>query len=60
MTQEIRLFINGNWVATKQKGKVMNKATGEPIAEFFEAGPSEIDAAVAAAQEAFKRKKLSP
>jgi acyl-CoA reductase-like NAD-dependent aldehyde dehydrogenase len=60
MTQEIRLFINGNWVATGQKGKVMNKATGEPIAEFFEAGQPEIDAAVAAAQEAFRGKKLSP
>ncbi len=60
MAQEIRLFINGDWMITGQKEKVLNKATGEPVAEFYIAGPAEIDAAVTAALEAFQVKKLSP
>lgn len=60
MVKEIRLFINGDWTATKQKGKVLDKATGKPAAEYSIAGPAEIEAAVAAALEAFRLKKLSP
>ncbi|HBC92656.1 MAG TPA: aldehyde dehydrogenase [Pelotomaculum sp.] len=60
MGQQVCSFINGNWITTKQKGKLISKATGKAMAEFFLAGPAEVDAAVAAALDAFRMKKLSP
>lgn len=60
MGTEIGLYIKGEWVATKQKGKVLNKATGDTIAEFYMAGPAEVGAAVTAAQESFKMGGLTP
>lgn len=60
MAPEIRLFINGEWVATNQKDKVLNKATGDLIAEFFVAGPKEVKAAVTAARQAYEMGALAP
>ncbi len=60
MIPEIGLFINGAWVKTNNKVKVLNKATGEPIAEICQGGEAEVDAAVTAAREAFQREKLTP
>ncbi|AEG58384.1 aldehyde dehydrogenase family protein [Desulforamulus ruminis] len=60
MVAEVRLFINGEWVSTNQKEKVLNKATGETVAEYYVAGAKEVDAAIAAAENAFKTKKLAP
>ncbi|MEG6522221.1 aldehyde dehydrogenase family protein [Desulfotomaculum sp. 1211_IL3151] len=57
---QIGLFINGEWVTTNQKEMVLNKATGEPIAEICVAGPAEIDQAITAASEAYKREKIAP
>lgn len=60
MVAELRLFINGEWVTTNQKEKVFNKATGEPVAEYCVAGAKEVDAAISAAEKAFKKNKLAP
>ncbi len=60
MAPEIRLFINGEWVATNQKDKVLNKATGDLIAEFYVAGPKEVCAAVTAARQALEMGALVP
>ncbi|MEW8958364.1 MAG: aldehyde dehydrogenase family protein [Moorella sp. (in: firmicutes)] len=60
MLPEYRLFINGEWVATEQKDMVINKATGEPLAEYCLAGPAEVEAAVTAAHNAFQREKIEP
>ncbi|GAB6181937.1 aldehyde dehydrogenase family protein [Desulfotomaculum defluvii] len=57
---QIGLFINGEWVKTNQKELVLNKATGEAIAEICVAGPDEIDQAVTAAYTAYKKEKLAP
>ncbi len=50
-----KLWINGEWTDSKD-GSVMaveNPATGEKIDEVINAGPADVDAAVAAAKEAF-------
>ena len=60
MVAEVRLFINGEWVTTNQKEQVLNKATGETLAEYYVAGAQEVDAAIAAARNAFQSKKLAP
>lgn len=53
---ETRLFINGEFVAAKsgKKFKTVNPATEEVICEVEEAGAEDVNAAVAAAREAFK------
>lgn len=55
-----RLFINGEWVATEKRDTVVNKATGELLAEYCLAGPAEVDAAVTAAHNAFRQEKIAP
>ncbi len=50
-----RLLIGNQWVEP-QSGKTFctfNPATGQPLAEVAEAGPQDVEAAVAAAREAF-------
>jgi aldehyde dehydrogenase (NAD+) len=49
------LFVNNKWVEPKT-GKYLpsaNPATSEPLAQFADAGKADVDAAVAAAREAF-------
>jgi acyl-CoA reductase-like NAD-dependent aldehyde dehydrogenase len=58
--KEYKLYINGQWVESNG-GKVMatyNPSTGEKLADFIDASYADVDAAVQAAQEAFKTWKL--
>jgi aldehyde dehydrogenase (NAD+) len=58
------LFVNGQFVAPKSKKyfDTVNPANEEKLAEVPEAGAADVDAAVAAAEEAFRRRwsKLKP
>lgn len=47
------MYINGAWVETDLRFNVTNPATGEVIGEVANAGPEHIEAAIAAAHEAF-------
>ena len=53
---ETRLFINNEWVYAESKKtfKTVNPATEEVICEVQEAGPADVDKAVAAAKAAFE------
>lgn len=58
--KEYKLYINGQWFESNG-GKVMatyNPSTGEKLADFIDASYADVDAAVQAAQEAFKTWKL--
>jgi len=62
---EYRLWINGRWVDSRGGGvlSIENPATGEKIAEVVDASRVDVDAAVAAAREAFydgRWSKLTP
>lgn len=50
-----RLFIGGEWIATRSASrlKMFNPSTEELLFEVAEAGPDEVDLAVAAARKAF-------
>lgn len=50
-----RNYINNEWVGAKKSRDVINPANGEVIARVAESNTSEVDAAVAAAREAFDR-----
>jgi aldehyde dehydrogenase (NAD+) len=54
-----QLFIDGEWVdaANRKTFAVRNPATGDVLAEIAEAGPADIDGAVAAARRAFEDPK---
>jgi aldehyde dehydrogenase (NAD+) len=58
------LFINGKFVAPKSKKyfKTVNPATEETLAEVAEAGAADVDAAVTAAEEAYRKRwsRLKP
>ncbi len=51
------LFIDGQFVDSKdgQPIKTVNPATEEPLAEVWDAGPADVDAAVSAARRAYER-----
>jgi phenylacetaldehyde dehydrogenase len=49
-----RLFIDGQWVTTRETIETLNPATGEVLAEVPLARQAEVDAAVAAAKRAFR------
>src|SRR5688572_4685344 len=51
-----KLFIDGQWVEarTRKLIDVLNPATGERLAQVHEAGPEDVDVAVAAARRAFR------
>ena len=51
------LLINGEWTSGGETLVSYNPANGEALAKFTEASDADVDAAVAAAQEAFKRWK---
>ena len=52
-----RLLIGGEWVASaaEESIPVVDPATGAAIASIADAGPVDVDKAVAAAREAFER-----
>ncbi|HEY9723367.1 MAG TPA: aldehyde dehydrogenase family protein [Oscillatoriaceae cyanobacterium] len=54
--KHFKLFQNGAWIAPKDGGsfEVLNPATGKPLAKVAQAGAADVDAAVAAAREAYK------
>ena len=60
--RRFNLFINNQWVepSTGQYYDSFNPATGEKLAETAQAGQEDVDAAVAAAREAFKRWSKTP
>jgi aldehyde dehydrogenase (NAD+) len=53
--RELKLFINGEWVAPQsgQYIETISPATNKPLARVAAAGPADVDAAVAAARAAF-------
>ena len=53
--EEYRLWIDGRWTDSQggQRMAIENPATGEKIAEVYNATPADVDAAVQAAQTAF-------
>ena len=57
LDSEQKLFINGEWVGCSSTDTlaVINPANGEQIASVPAAGQPEVDAAVAAARQAFDR-----
>ena len=59
---EFKLFINGQWVPA-QSGETfqsINPSTGKPLARLASAGQADVDAAVAAAREAFGHWSKTP
>jgi aldehyde dehydrogenase (NAD+) len=56
------LFINNEWVTPQGASyyESLNPATGEKLAETVQAGPAEVDAAVAAARQAFPSWSQTP
>jgi len=48
-----KLLINGEWVQSGRTFETINPATTEVLTQVAEAGPAEVDAAVAAARKAF-------
>ena len=53
---DYKLYINGQWVegAESKKMASYSPSTGEKLADFIDASYADVDAAVEAAQEAFK------
>ena len=51
----VKMFINGTWIAEGEAGsmEVVNPATGQVIGQCPKASPAQLDAALAAADEAF-------
>jgi aldehyde dehydrogenase (NAD+) len=60
MDMEFQNYINGMWVAGKSKFQTINPASEEVLAEIAQAESPDVDAAVAAATEAFKSWRLVP
>jgi acyl-CoA reductase-like NAD-dependent aldehyde dehydrogenase len=57
-----RNFIDGKWVESQsgERFERRNPATGELVGTFTKSGPADVDAAVAAANKAFKSWRLYP
>jgi len=55
MVKKYPLFINGEFIETAQKQKIINPATGEVIAEVSVAADKEVESALSAARAAFDR-----
>ena len=53
-------FINGQWLTGDDRFKVVNKATGDTLAEVANAGAAEMELAVKAAKEAFSTWSATP
>lgn len=56
MYADVNLFINGEWTAgtSGRSEPIVNPATGQPLARLAHAGPTELDAALHAADRGFK------
>ncbi|WP_281709835.1 aldehyde dehydrogenase family protein, partial [Anaerobiospirillum succiniciproducens] len=57
---KVNHWINGENVASNEYFEDLNPATGEVIAEVASGGAKEVDAAVAAAKEAFPKWAATP
>jgi len=59
---EFKLFINGQWVAPQsgESFQSINPSSGKPLARLASAGQADVDAAVAAAREAFGHWSKTP
>jgi acyl-CoA reductase-like NAD-dependent aldehyde dehydrogenase len=57
---EFQNYINGEWVEGRNRFQTINPANEEILAEIAQAERSDVDAAVQAAQEAFKSWRLVP
>jgi aldehyde dehydrogenase (NAD+) len=59
---EFKLFINGQWVSAQsgESFQSINPSTGKPLARLASAGQVDVDAAVAAAREAFGHWRATP
>jgi len=60
---EYKNFINGEWIGSKSKQKFENRSPAnweELIGVFPRSGPEDVDDAVAAAEQAFKKWRLVP
>lgn len=53
MSQEYRLLINGQWVTGKEQKPVINPFNGEPVAVVHRADQSQVEQAIAAAEDGF-------
>jgi acyl-CoA reductase-like NAD-dependent aldehyde dehydrogenase len=60
MSAETKNFIEGKWVATGSTFDSVNPATGELVSRCAEASQQELDAAVAAACDAFPAWRKTP
>lgn len=60
MPENYALYINGQWLETKNKLDVVDKFTGEVFATVAASSRTEVDAAIASATETFKSGPLSP
>ena len=60
MSAETKNFIAGKWVATGSTFDSVNPATGELVSRCAEASQQELDAAVAAACDAFPAWRKTP
>ena len=62
MAQQFGLFIDGKWVApaNAKRFETLNPATGEVVGSFVSGTPSDVDAAITAAQRAFPTWKQTP
>ena len=57
---EFQNYINGKWVNGHNTFRTINPANEELVADIAQAEPADVDAAVAAAKEAFKSWRLLP
>lgn len=57
--QPLGLFINNEWIATKETFETINPSTGKPICSVYRASATEVDDAVEAATAAFKSEEWS-
>ena len=55
-----KLFINGTWVESSQLVLVINPYDGTTVGEVFQAGPAEMEKAIAAAEKAFEITRKLP
>ncbi|WP_121615628.1 aldehyde dehydrogenase family protein [Virgibacillus halodenitrificans] len=60
MNNQLNLFIDGEWIETNDKLKVLNKYSGETYAEVSKAGEREVNKAIEGAEKAFKQEELPP
>ncbi len=60
MNNQLNLFIDGEWIETNDKLKVLNKYSGETYAEVSKAGEREVNKAIEGAERAFKQEELPP